>query len=208
MCHLHGGVVIEGGFACYHASKQHHVHRGVFCQGSFVRLFILFSFADQRGKCGRLTIAHEKQRVRALFGIFFLDVQPCVGQRLDCKLLRVVPGRPLCDFLGDHIHNFLGAFAWIICRWLISKIIPNRLLPCLTGHSGACDAAIDGSFGAACVITVHAARRNGLQNMNVDVKIVAHCFSSSDLRSMGQFRWKSSAHPSLIRSVPCGVCHR
>ena len=76
--------------------------------------------------------------------------------------------------LGEQLDDPFGAHPKFGAVEQLGEGDPGGALPCLAGNPGTPDAAVDGGLGAAGVVTVEVARRDGLQDVDVDDR-AAHC---------------------------------
>ena len=206
MRHLRSGVIVQRRVICHHAAKQRHIHRGRCFQGIPILLFIRRALHSQL--CQRLCLrsAHEKQRLgdRIILLALFIELDARILQRFLCQLVRIRIRSQCKDLL---LYQFCGLFSALanVQLSILRKGCAHGMLPCLRGNSGALHTAVHCRFGAAGIVPVDAAGRDGLQNVEINIQALIHnqfSFSFSSGAGFGS-RYRSCPHR---RRTLAGVC--
>ena len=201
MRHLRCGVILQGGVICHHAAKQRHIHRGSRSQSLLVFFFVGAACHSQRCQRFCLRSAHKEQSLGAL--VVALDSR--IFQRFLCQLVCIQFRVQRKDLLLHQLCRLFGALAHIQ-RGIFCKVFAHGVLPRLRRNSGPEHAAVHGRFGAAGVVPVDAAGRDGLQNVKINIQALFHdqfSFSSSSDDAFFVSRYRSWPHR---RRTLAGIC--
>ena len=200
--HLRSGVIFQGSFLRHHAAKQHHICRRIFYQRLFI--FFIFRASSNNQLCQRLCLCrtYENQGIRSLF---IIALNANIFQSLFCHLVCFLLFRVQHkDLLLHQFCCLFGALAHIQLS-ILRKGCAHGVLPCLRGNSGAEHTAVHSRFGAAGIVPVDAAGRDGLQNVEINIQALIHdqfSFSFSSGAGFGS-RYRSCPHR---RRTLAGVC--
>ena len=200
MRHLRSSVIVQRRVICHHAAKQRHVHRGGCFQSIPILLFIRRALHSQFCQCLCLCSAHEEQSLGAL--VVALDAR--ILQRFLCQLVCIQFRGQCKDLLLHQFCCLFGALAHIQLS-ILRKGCAHGVLPCLRGNSGAEHTAVHSRFGAAGIVPVDAAGRDGLQNVEINIQALIHdqfSFSFSSGAGFGS-RYRSCPHR---RRTLAGIC--
>ena len=206
MGHLRSGVIVQGRVICHHAAKQCHIHRRSCLQRLLVFFFVSAARHSQLCQCLCLRSAHEEQSLGDLIIALalFIELDARTVQRFLCQLVRIRFQIQCKDLLLHQFCNLFGAFAHVQ-PGVFGKGFAHGVLPCLRGYPGTEHTAVHSRFRAAGVVTVDAAGRDGLQNVEINIQALVHGQFSFSFSSGAVLVSRYSSCPHRRRTL-AGIC--